>query len=241
MIDIHSHILPNIDDGAKNLEESLVLAQFAVDNGITHSVLTPHIHEGRYENDLDNIKKSFIEFKKALIKHNINLKIAFSAEVRISYQMLEMITAEKLPFLGQYKDNKLLLLEMPHSHILPGSENLIDWLIQHHIRPIIVHPERNKEMMADYNKILPLLRKGCLLQLTAASIAGKFGKQCFDFSKYLVKKNWVNYIATDAHNLQHRPPDMKQCLPNLIKWVGQEQTNLLVQDNAWKIVSNHFN
>ena len=241
MIDIHSHILSGIDDGASDLEESLVLAQFALANGITHSVLTPHIHEGRYENNIYNIRKSFIELKQALVEHNIALKIAFSAEVRISYQMIEMIMAKKIPFLGQYKDNKLLLLEMPHSHILPGSENLIDWLIQHHIRPIIAHPERNKEMMADYNKVLPLLRKGCLLQLTAASVAGKFGKQCLDYSKYLIKNNWVNYIATDAHNLQHRPPDLKQCIPNLVKWVGQERTKLLVQDNAWKIVSNHFN
>ncbi len=241
MIDVHSHILPGIDDGAQTLSESLILAQFAVENGITHSVMTPHIHPGRYENDIKSISRAFETLQIALSEQQIPLEIAFAAEVRISAEMMPMIASDNIPFLGSYKDNTLLLLEMPHSHILPGSEKLIDWLMQRNIRPIIAHPERNKQLMADYSRVIPLLQQGCLLQLTAASIAGKFGRECLDFSRYLVENDWVSYVASDAHNIQHRPPDMQQCVNNLTLWAGQEKTNLLVRDNAWKIVSSHFN
>ena len=150
------------------------------------------------------------------------------------------VVGDNIPFLGFYEDNNLLLLEMPHSHILPGSEKLIDWLMQRNIRPVIAHPERNKELLADYSRVVPLLQQGCLLQITSASIAGKFGPQCLDFSRYLIERDWVSYVATDAHNLRHRPPDMKQCISHLVQWVGTEKATLLVRDNAWKIVSSHF-
>ena len=102
MIDIHSHILPGIDDGAETLSESLLLARFAVNNGITHSVITPHIHHGRYENDIISIKNAFDTLQQALWQHSIPLKIAFAAEVRISVEMMTMIAANNIPFgLGQ--------------------------------------------------------------------------------------------------------------------------------------------
>lgn len=240
MIDIHSHLLPGIDDGAQSINESIALCRYAVNNGITHAVITPHIHPGRYENTQQIIALSCSQLRDALKAVNLPLQIACAAEVRISVEMMAMIEQDQIPFLGQYKDNKLLLLELPHSHIMPGSHKLIDWLLKRNIRPVIAHPERNKEMLLDYSKVIPFVQQGCLLQLTAASVAGNFGAKCQDLSRYLIEHELVHFVATDAHNLQHRPPDLKQSLTPLRHWVGQEKAEQLVKNNAWKIVQSHF-
>lgn len=240
MIDIHSHLLAGIDDGAQTISESVALCRYAVNNGITHSVFTPHIHPGRYENTRCTIEPVFNRLQAALQEAAVPLKISYAAEVRISVEMMAMIEQDQIPFLGYYQDNKLLLLEMPHSHVMPGSQKLIDWLLKRNIRPVIAHPERNKELLMDYSKVLPFVQQGCLLQLTAASVAGNFGSRCQDFARYLVEHNLVSYVATDAHNLQHRPPDLKQCMTPLRHWAGQERAEQLVKTNAWKIVRSRF-
>ncbi|WP_198263919.1 CpsB/CapC family capsule biosynthesis tyrosine phosphatase [sulfur-oxidizing endosymbiont of Gigantopelta aegis] len=82
----------------------------------------------------------------------------------------------------------------------------MNWLLKRNIKPIIVHPERNKEIQADFTKIAPFLKAGCLLQITANSVVGKFGSKSQQVAQTLLEKQWVDFIATDAHNLKHRPP-----------------------------------
>jgi len=241
MIDIHSHILPGIDDGAKTLEESLELCQFAVDNGITHMIATPHIHPGRYDNDKVCIEESLAHLKKELETHQIPLQLGCAAEVRISLEMMEMIKQKKIPFIGRYNGFDYILLEMPHSHILPGTNNLISWLIKHQIKPIIAHPERNKEVQNDISKLSSFVKQGCLLQLTASSVAGKFGEVCQHISRKLVENDWVSFIATDTHNLKHRPPDLKQGRDVLVQWIGEKKAHALCFENQYLMTSVHFN
>ncbi|MFK5985210.1 MAG: capsular biosynthesis protein [Pseudomonadota bacterium] len=240
MIDLHSHLLPGIDDGPTNLEDALDLARYAVNNGITHSVLTPHIHLGRYNNNLSIIAKIFQQFKQALIKNNIDLKIAFSAEVRLCVEIIEMINKEEIPFLGEYQGKKLLLLEMPHSHIPPGSSNLINWLNKRNILVVIAHPERNKELHMNIQKAAELIKQGCLFQITSASVTGNFGSSCKLLSEKFLEYDWVHFIATDAHNLKHRPPDLKQCRDVLSEKFGAEYTKKLFYDNPWEAVAIKF-
>ncbi|MCP3852806.1 MAG: capsular biosynthesis protein [Gammaproteobacteria bacterium] len=240
MIDIHSHMLPGIDDGAQTLNDGIDLARYAVARGITHSVITPHIHPGRYDNNIDTIDEAFQHLQNEIKKQNISLKIAYAAEVRISVEMMELITHNKIPFLGQYQNKNVLLLEFPHSHILPGSENLIKWLTKRNIKPIIVHPERNKELQADFSKITPFLKAGCLLQVTAGSLIGKFGPKSQQISQLLIKNNWAHFVATDAHNLKHRPPDLSDAYQYLKTEIGETQARKLLYDNPWSIVKNKF-
>jgi protein-tyrosine phosphatase len=241
MIDIHSHLLPGIDDGCQTLEESLALARFAVDNGITYSILTPHMHRDRYDNNIDIISDKFLILQKALEIEKIPLQIGYAAEVRIGHEILDMIHNDQLPFLGCIGKLKYLLLEMPHSHIMPGSYNLIEWLLENHIIPVIAHPERNKELQKNYNKAHELINLGCLFQITSASISGKFGVLCQNSAHYLLKKHWVSFVATDAHNLKYRPPDLIQSKPFLIQMLGEKEADKLLSLNAWEIVKSQFN
>ncbi|MFK5894211.1 MAG: capsular biosynthesis protein [Pseudomonadota bacterium] len=240
MIDIHSHILPGIDDGCPTLEDSLVLSRYAVENGISHSVLTPHIHSGRYENNIHTILDAFLILQEALEKNQIPLQIRFAAEVRIGFELIDMLQKDLIPFLGSIDNHKYLLLEMPHSHILPGSHNLIEWLTNNQITPVIAHPERNKELQKNYDKAQQLIDLGCLFQLTSASISGKFGLTCQQASNDFLLKNWVSFVATDAHNLKNRPPDLLQCKSFLIEMLGEKETDNLLIHNAWKIVKKQF-
>ncbi len=241
MIDIHSHLLHGIDDGAKTLQEALALAKYAVKNGITHSVLTPHIHHGRYENNYASISNAYQQLNKALLEQNIPLKIAFSAEVRISVEIVEMINNSQIPFLGNEKKQRYILLEMPHSHILPGSDNLIEWLLEQQITPIIAHPERNKELQKKHGLAEKLINMGCSFQLTAASISGAFGEICKTTSQVFLEKGWVSFVATDAHNLRSRPPDLLQSISVLHEIIGITETDNLLIHNPWKIVASKFN
>ena len=240
IIDIHSHILPGIDDGAQTLDDAIALAKYAVARGITHSVITPHIHPGRYDNDVDTISAAFNLLQNEIKEQNITLKIAYAAEVRISVEMMDLINQNKIPFLGQTQGKNILLLEFPHSHILPGSEKLVNWLTQRNIKPIIVHPERNKELQADFSKISPFLKAGCLLQVTGGSLIGKFGPKSQQIAQLLIENKWAHFVATDAHNLKHRPPDLSEVNKYLKSTVGETHAKQLLYDNPWSIVKDKF-
>ena len=237
MIDLHCHLLPNVDDGPGSLEESLDLARCAVENGITHSVMTPHIHPGRYDNSRLDIEQAVMKFEVALGRQGIPLDLSVGAEVRIGADTIYMVAQEEVPFLGKLGGYQILLLEFPHEAIPLGSINLVQWLLAKEIRPMIAHPERNKDVMRDINKIVPFIEEGCLMQLTAASVAGNFGKPALSISKQMLENDWVYAIATDAHNMGHRRPDLAVGRDAAAEIVGMDQASKLVNDNPHAILN----
>jgi protein-tyrosine phosphatase len=208
VIDLHCHYLPGIDDGARTIEEALTLARAAVAAGIHTSVLTPHVHVGRYDNTLASIRKSFAAFQQVLATQGIPLNVRVGGEVRIAAEIMPLVEQEQIPFIGQLGDDRVMLLEFPHSHLLVGGEKLIRWLLDRRIRPLIAHPERNRDVMRNVDKIAEYVAMGCLLQVTGASIIGQFGENARACAYALLDRNWVNVVATDAHNMQHRPPNL---------------------------------
>lgn len=240
MIDIHCHLLPEIDDGPQSMAEALILVNFAIKNGIKKAVVTPHIHPGRYENNLDIIQKNFLHFKEVLESLGSDIEIGMAAEVRVCPEIISMLLQGQIPFLGEFEGYKIILLEFPHSHIPPGSDKLVKHLLNQGIKPLIAHPERNKDVMNDLKKITPFVEMGCLLQITAGSIAGKFGDSCYESAKELLIRNWVSVIATDAHNEMHRPPDLKQGFKAAELIMGSDKAQELVHDMPLSIVQSQF-
>lgn len=240
MIDLHCHLLPGIDDGPQSIEESLELAGLAVRNGITHAIATPHIHPGRWNNDRFEIMRQYNRFRLQLACAGIPLALGMAAEVRVDSQLIHWLEQDKIPFLGQFKGKRALLLELPHSHIPLGTENLITWLLQHNIQPLIAHPERNKDVIRRLDSILPLTRLGCLLQITAASITGHFGKPAQRRARQLLEMDAVFAIATDAHNCRHRPPSLAQGRDAAGEIVGQERAHQLVTTQPMQLVGGQF-
>ena len=240
MIDLHCHFLPGIDDGARDYPEALALARHAVASGITHSVLTPHLHLGRYENIRSDIELAFNNFQNKLHEEDIPLQIGFAAEVRIDSEMVALVEREDIPYLGQLGSQKLLLLELPHSHIPAGTENMVSWLVSKNIIPVIAHPERNKEVMRDTKKIIPLYNLGCLFQVTAGAVAGQFGEASRSTATQLLKDDFVTLLASDAHNLKHRPPELEPGRRAAEKIIGESASWDLVKTNPEQFASVHF-
>ncbi len=149
MIDLHSHILPGIDDGARSLDIALEMAQQAVDCGISRMVCTPHIHKGYFDNSLGTIKPVFDELVTAVQAAEIPLALSYAAEVRVNELIPIWYKQGELPFIGELNGKKILLLEMPHSHVPQGLESLIKWLLRNNVQPLIAHPERNRELLAE--------------------------------------------------------------------------------------------
>lgn len=240
MIDVHCHLLPGIDDGPETMDESLALANMAVEKGITHSILTPHIHPGRWDNEALSIRSSMETFRLALQDKKIPLIVGMSGEMRVGLEALQMVANHQVPFLGKWGSNYVVLLEMPHSHIPTGMQQMVQWLLQRNIRPMIAHPERNKDVLRRLDKIQPLIGLGCLFQVTAGSIAGRFGSTARDRARQLLEMGVVTVLATDAHNLKRRPPYLDEGRDAAAVIVGSEMANRLVVDNPWKIVSCQF-
>lgn len=221
MIDLHCHYLPGIDDGSQSMADSLDLARASVADGITHAAMTPHIHPGRYENNRSSVIASTNQFRAALAGAGIPLQIFPAGEVRLSVEIIDLLEQDELPFLGTLNGFRILLLEFPYGQIPVGSEKLAHWLLSQQIRPLIAHPERNKVIMHNVEKVAPFIEMGCLLQLTAASLTGEFGPAAQDCSVLMLERRWVSVIATDAHNLTHRAPRMTPARNWLIEQGGQ--------------------
>lgn len=240
MIDLHCHIIPGIDDGAQTIEESTQLVKHAVESGITHMVCTPHIQLGRFDNTKDGIHAAYMQLQQHIQAENIAMQLAFAAEVRICPEIMILAKQQKLPFLGRWDNKDVLLLELPHSHIPAGTEQLIGWLHKNGIVPMIAHPERNREILANPDKFQMLRKQQCLFQLTASSLIGDFGEGPLTLAEQFLQEDWITVIATDTHNLKRRPPKMREAKLATEKLVGKQKAQQLVNDSPWAISQHLF-
>ena len=236
MIDLHCHLLPGIDDGPETLDEALEMARIAVANGITESHVTPHLQPGRWENDRARIEAAVAQYRAALATAGIALEVGFAAEVRLDYDILPLIEEGRVPFLGALEGYKVMLLEFPHSHVPVGADKFVAWLLARNIRPMIAHPERNKDLMRDPSRLQPFVEQGCLLQVTADAVSGEFGELCALRAREFLERGWVTVLASDAHDTTDRPPRIAPGRDAAAKIVGDEEAQRLTRGTPLQIV-----
>lgn len=201
MIDIHSHILPGVDDGAQSELDSLQMARAAVANGISTIVATPHHRNGSYDNDRETIQKWVDTLRDLLVREDIPLTVLPGQETRING---DMVTELKNRIILPINDTRYVFVEFPSAHVPRyASQMLFDIQVAGYV-PIIVHPERNQELIEHPARLYDFVKRGALTQVTAASVVGKFGKNIQKFSNQLIESNLTHFIATDAHNTKSR-------------------------------------
>lgn len=208
MIDIHSHILPGVDDGVKTLDEALEMLRIAAAGGVTTQVLTPHIQPGRFDNSKAFLEQRFDEFRIAVDRAGIDIELRLAAEVHAGPEIMTMVANDTLPWLGEYRGMKTFLLEFPLTNVPAGSINLVHWLIQRGVLPVIVHPERCREWQEHPQRLEPFLEAGCPIQITASSLLGSFGTAARRIGEELIDTGTDVVLASDSHNLAYRPPDL---------------------------------
>lgn len=240
MFDIHSHILPGIDDGAKDLSESLALLKMAQDDGITHIVATPHIHIGRFNNSAKMLAQGIISLKDEALAAGINLKLAVAAEIRLDIELMALVMSNQLPFIGALDSVNYLLLELPHSHVPQGYDKFINWLSNRNIKVIVPHPERNRDIQANPFYIERLKQLGCDFQLTASSIEGAWGDTAKAISIDMLQKGLVSYVASDAHSVKRRPPILSNAKKLVADLIGDFEAQNLFVNNPQRLTESLF-
>jgi len=238
MIDIHSHILPAVDDGAQNIDDALELLRLAQDDGVTTQFLTPHMRPPRYTNEVLTLRHEFEKFSEVVAKNGFTINLRLSAEVRVGPEIMPLLQRDDFPWLGIWDEKKAFLLEMPHGQVPMGTINLIKWLLQRNIVPVIVHPERNREFQTNVELLEQYVQAGCLVQITSASLLGKFSNKSERCAIELIEKELVNFMATDSHNNFHRPPDLNAGYERAKELFGKDKSWSLVHDAPEKLLSN---
>lgn len=234
MIDLHCHILPGIDDGAKHLTESIEMAREAYSEGITAIIATPHHKNGRYENEWTFVEEQVEKLNDVLNKENIPLKVAPGQEIRLYGELLDDLQKEATFGLNR---SSYVLVEFPSNHVPRYAERLVFDMQMAGLTPIIAHPERNSEITDNPELLYKLVKQGAIAQLTASSLTGQFGNKIKKFSLDLINSNLVHFLASDAHNVKNRRFHMQEAFQVLEDEFGAEACELFIE-NAECVFNN---
>lgn len=225
MVDIHSHVLPGLDDGAKNSEEALAMVRMAAQQGTTDLVATPHC-DLRYA------------FQPDVIQRELNNLQAAAGPVPRLYSGCDFhLTAESIAdavrFPTKYTINQknYLLIEFSHSHVPKTTPAILDVLLQAGMWPVITHPERNQWLQNAPDDIANWVELGCFVQVTAQSFLGKFGHHARDAANALLKRGLVHFVASDGHDTKHRPPVLSEARAVIAKSYGEPLAEALFHLN----------
>lgn len=239
MIDLHCHILPEMDDGPGGWEESLAMAGLAVQDGIGTVVATPHLFRQRMVdlrevNEKEAIGQKIGALRDRLAAAQVPLDIRVGCDFPLSWEALELLQQGRVFTLND--GGRYLLLELPDFTLPPATEEICFTLQSRGITPIITHPERHLVLQERPEKLERLLDLGCLAQLTAGSLTGYFGRRIAKLSRNLVKKGLIHLLASDAHSCRGRVPRLRAAVDLLGKLIGQDEAEAMVTTVPEKIL-----
>lgn len=234
MIDLHCHILPGVDDGAQTVEDSLAMAKAAAEQGVHTIVATPHHQNGKYINEKQAIVHKVNELNEIFKQEDLAITILLGQEVRLYGEFLEDYESNKIQTVNE--TNKYVLIEFPSNHVPRYAESLLFDMQLKGLIPIIVHPERNTEIVEKPDRLYKLIEKGALSQVTAASLTGAFGKNIKKFSLQLIEHNLAHMIASDAHNITGRSFKLREAYEVIEKEFGTDIHHLF-QETVYSIIA----
>lgn len=232
MIDLHSHILPGLDDGARDLDDALGIARAAVADGITTIAATPHVRED-YPTTSDAMEAATSNLRGVLERERINLRLLSGGEIAL--EQLDRLSIDELRRFGLGGNASYLLLETPYVDWPLAFADIVFRLTAARITPVIAHPERNGVVQADPGRLEQLVRGGALVQVTAASIDGRLGTRTRKCSQNLVDAELVHMIGSDAHSPALREVGLSQARravgdDRLAAWLTEDVPAAIVND-----------
>ncbi len=235
MIDLHCHILPGLDDGAADLAVSVAMARASVADGVTVLACTPHILPGLYHNTGSSIRQACAALQGILDDAGIALRLTTGADNHIVPDFVAGLRSGHLLTLA---DSHYVLVEPPH-HVAPlRLEELFFDILVSGYTPILTHPERLTWIRSQYEVFQRLLRAGVWVQITAGSLTGVFGRSARYWAERMLDEGCVHILATDAHDLHHRPPDLSRGRELAAKRVGDAEAENLVLYRPRGVLAN---
>jgi protein-tyrosine phosphatase len=235
MIDLHCHLLPGIDDGAKHLEMSLMMARMASSDGISTIACTPHILPGVYHNTGPAIRAAVAQLRESISEADIPVTLVTGADVHVVPDLGVQLREGKALTLN---DTRYFLLEPPHHLLPPRLEDLIFGLQTVGYVPILTHPERLSWIEDHYDLIQRFAYNSVLMQITAGSLMGQFGRRPRYWAERMLDEGLCHLLATDAHNIDRRVPRMSEAHALVAQRLGEEEAANLVQRRPQGILND---
>ena len=225
-IDIHTHILPGVDDGAANTEHGLAMVKLAYENGTRGMVLTPHCRGDVNQNDLASI---FGDFRRQVDRELPEMKLFLGSEIFLGMGVPAVLAERQTLTMN---GSRYALVEFCPAALRSQIVTGVWEMVRFGYVPIIAHPERYTAFRKDQSLINEVLRMGALIQLNADSIMGRCGVRTAFFCNRLLKAGKVHFVASDAHDLKSRPPRLETCWRKVSKHYGEEYARQLFYENA---------
>ena len=225
MVDLHCHILPGLDDGPATIEESILMAESAIADGITHVVATPHSNS-EYFFDFSHVRQLRKELQA---KIGDRLKIATGCDFHLNPENLESLRKEPRHFCINQRD--FLLVEFNEFSIPPAMDQALHEIQLAGVRPVITHPERNGILRAHPERLKKWVRQGCFAQVTGGALTGGFGAGSQQDALRWIGEGLIHFVSSDAHSTRSRPLRLQPAYNVVVDRFGQEKARALFQDN----------
>ena len=231
MIDIHCHLLPGVDDGPPDEETAIAMCRLAAENGTTDLVATPHANSTfKFSPDANEEKRSRLQDAVGLTP-----RIHLGCDFHLSYENIEAALAEPARFTINHK--AYLLVEFSDQVISQGTSEVFKRMQKAGVKPVITHPERNPLLRSHHSRLAVWVQRGCLIQVTAQSLLGKFGSQAQAAAISLIDAKLAHIVASDGHDLKRRPPVLAECHAFVTDRWGEEVAERLFVTNPQAVVS----
>ncbi|MEP7343001.1 MAG: CpsB/CapC family capsule biosynthesis tyrosine phosphatase [Acidobacteriota bacterium] len=234
MVDIHCHILPETDDGATSLEESVAMCRAAAADGIKTIIATPHMFDG--VNTTPEKDAILRRIKRVMEAADNCVEILPGGEVRYSYEIFQ--EAEDPDTRIKLNGTSYMLLEFPFQSVPPNIEMTIFQILSAGITPVIAHPERNKRIQESPKIIADLVERGAYAQVDAGSLTKSFGPEAYQSAKKILEAGLGHFLATDAHHMARRRPVLSAAAAIAAEWVGEEYARAMVEDNPAALIKD---
>jgi len=231
VIDIHCHILPEVDDGPKSWEVAEEMCQLAVADGITHVVATPHAND-RYHYDREYVA-GLLEKLRQLVGEAP--KLSLGCDFHLSYDNLQAVLVRPERYV--IANTNYLLVELSNYSIPVQVADCFLKLVDRGITSVITHPERNAILQQTPQRVLDWIEQGCVIQVTASALTGSWGERAQGIAKWLLERDGVHVLASDAHDAKHRVPRLSQGRDAATEICGTDIAQALVEENPHAMVS----
>lgn len=232
MVDIHSHILPMVDDGARSWDVAIEMVKVAERDGVTHMVATPHANY-EYEYHREKHEELLAELQS---KVGTEIQLILGCDFHFSYENIEDAVAH--PRRYTIGNTRYILMELSDFGIPPNISDMIFALTGKGMVPILTHPERNPLLQRDPERVREWVDMGVLVQITASAFTGKWGKGVQKLARWYAENGLIHVIASDAHSVNHRSPVLSDARKVVGKEYGKEFATQLVETNPMAIIQD---
>ena len=236
-VDIHNHILPQIDDGSHSIEQTIRMLNTAYNEGIRVIIATPHYKEGRYQKKVAKLEATLNCVKDEIKDTLPELELYLGSEIYYRHECISLLEQKQIPTLA---GSRYILVEYSPGVEFNYLKNSLQKCLFAGYLPILAHIERYKCLEQDIDLVEELIDMGAYMQINASSLAGGFGCKTKRLAKKLLKRNIVNLIATDAHNEANRPLTIKECVKYINKKYGQSYVIKFFIENPRKIINDEY-